>query len=499
VAALLKSARIPATNSRGNKNKFVSDTKRAFAEIIGVIAFLLRSGDPEDRSTVCRVITDVLGSPCWSALDEKAEKVNELFVSVVHSIRESSDEDEIRFLLGIPQQLGELSRVSVEAQTAVVDLLRSLYPKCESAVIRLALVRPLSVLSEPVESELPRSILINALRMIADADTSNLTVDDFKAVFGNLFRLDAVSISEGDLLNLISTRIPETVRESFLAGCGKLSRKSFSACNQIIRIKLQGFTQEISVEKIKAFGDLVFSAIIWECGDEQLPGLTKLLSKLLNTPHRGYCLRAIMTGLARLRDTGQAYSAGVHLHELVGATKVFLLQVWRELSCEERLAADSLRTIGLLHSVVRFDAEFHRVANEAISKGLLSRKTQRVLASLSSVQAFHDAVDPAILELVSDVFEGYLSDLAERTVWDYASADTIAGGLHIVKAAWDLTSAGRRHDHRSNAAAQLRIIGICIKRYRVYQYNKSILDSIEYLTNVSSGILEASQIHKSYS
>ena len=481
MVGLLKSFRVPSTKRNMITRNVVSDTTEAFPQIVEALSSLLHSSHPEDRNTVCRVIGEIVSCACWSQIANKDQLVDSLFLSVVKACRKTKETSELLTLLSVLEKLADISPITVQTQEATKELLSFFHYSELLPAVRIYLVEPMAAFLEADDSAsaVPH-IVRECIRLIAHDTSFEIQAEVVKSVFRNLWRLDSLTTETVEELVRISLKLASEEREEFIAGLGKLSRRSENVCICIFTgMNLIDFFTHPSPVSIKGIGDLVFSAIIWKVHSDQLTGLIDSVVQLFTTANRGFCLRAIMTGLSRLRDAGEDHTMNNTLLHITNPTMEFLCDLWTEFSCEERLAADSLRTVGLLSCVVPFDSRFQSISTTALSKGLLSRKTQRVLSSLASLQFMQSNADKTLLALVPEVLNEYLAELADRTVWDYASSDSIAGSLHIVRSAWMHLDSRGLNQPRPDLVDRVRIVAECVQRYRVFQYNKSIPESLE--------------------
>ena len=489
LVALLRSPKTPKSS-----RFFTAEDVQSFSFIQKSLTSLLQSTDPQDRVTVSHVLLNVISLTPWKAIEKTGELHNTLFRGLLENLKQTGIDSTTVILISGMAAISAATAVDSGLRCDAIDWIQIYCPQLAEAMeYRSGIILQINCLiyslkiddrSDEIQIYIHEGLeILTRKSSVEPVDRATISMCLF-----NVSRLTTVNARVlHNLISLATSELPESHKDALFGGLGKLSRLSASSLQAILTIDLVSLIPDIlSPISLQAVGDLVFSAIIFGIENEKVYPLIARLTEW-GSLNRGFCLRAIMTGLSRIRDTGDRQTVtDQRLLQIQISTQQFLIGLWSDglHSCEERLASDSVRSIGLVEAVFACNHDFQRAAEHALAAALFSRKTQRILASIASLCATEmhksDNMRMLVLEMLKDV----ITTLRSRRSWDFESSDSVAGALHVINDGIAFLISQGCPQSLNLDRDQIVSIGSSIRKYRIYRYNPSILvylESIERL------------------
>ena len=477
---------------RGSHQRRVTPEIRVwYLDAISCVTSMLKRKNEEDRSSVAHVLWDMSQIMGYITSRENNKVHSEVCHALIYTIRRSpNDAVKCESLMCLGRLVSEY-RGSIDCEKEIENLLESIEP---SSPLNLPAASLLDRFHSNIPTARSNSILVSAINSLEDLRfTKALTPSQRYQVKSLLEKLGYISTLDSKVEHAItglSRNPPDWSVDALMVGLGKLSRTSARALEVVLKSDLLVTTKFPSSRVIQAIGDIVFSCIIYNVDDVVVRTLSCNLSRkwLYSEEFRGASLRTIMTGLARVSDSGSQIVHQQAFEEIHTCSESFLLKLWTGSgnSRDERLLADSIRCIGLLMRVTDMSASFITASRAVIIQALLSGRTQRVLAALATIRAKPEILPQRDITIIDDVLEETCSKLEGRTVWDYDSADTVAGQLHIILEAW-LLCANVVCPKRSSPSIQRRVRKILSgnpKLRKLERYNPCITTFLDRLGSV---------------
>ena len=400
------------------------DIWAALPVIVSTVNAFLKFENSHDQSSISFVLSDFLKSVSWKTAGME-NQLHECFQSLVnHHLQNNGSPIEecvwTRFLWALSVLVPQIALSTCEIDQLKTCLFRT--PNISEHVLAINCV----IQQVPCLGTHFSNLILDGLCLISK---TSVPQSSFEAVLLNLSILPTTPPLEEFLVRLITG---EQYPDSVLFGLGKLSRVSEQQTTQIFQLDMLPLIRKRGGTKwIQGVGDLLFSGIIYEI---VVPVVDVLLSTLvaetLNTGQlEAASLRAIMTGLSRLNE----HTSAVILRDgLLNEFQEVLLKVWS--NPNEKILADSLRTIGLLHPLLRKTncrtERFHCESKRHLTEGLKSGKTQRILSALYTIST-SDCIEDWN-ESVTDMLKETCANVLNRKEWDFASVAPLVGMLHVI-------------------------------------------------------------------
>jgi hypothetical protein len=219
------------------------------------------------------------------------------------------------------------------------------------------------------------------------------------------------------------------------------------------------------------------------------PDVRILMDWLLGQDDTHTVLRAVMTGLSRIIEVDNVKTPLV-LQEMMDRVHRMLCCLWSpSLTSDDKMFADSLRTVGLLLMVkkkirhVSDEAEYpyNSLSRQKVFDGMQSSKTQVVLASLSSIRILDaDDTHPQIRIMLEPILERSVSSLESQMRWDFESAAVVCGNLNVLATTVRIS---RDLSIPLLDSFMQRVSSICatVNQRRISRYNMSIVKQVNIL------------------
>jgi hypothetical protein len=471
---------------RSFRGSFIpADAKSCSIIILEVLLCLLRSNSSHDRETAEHALMDIIACIPWKSLNEKGRMIQTLYEIILTGMKERG-EGELR--LDALTALATISEIDESLQKGTISWVLEIYSSGPPDVPKF--VFQINSLLSKIGDTMAwdhgmEKVIADGIHIVAQASGDNLlgsrAKNHFAGCLTNIAKLNVIEETLFEDLNRIALNIRGSLADDFFVGLGRLSRKSSKCSDQILKLNLIDVVQvSLTPGVIRGSGDILFSGIMFGSNSAQLPMLVKALTRWdLST--RGLCLRAFMTGLSRLRDEPQDRKHNITLNTITQSIKRFLIALWAEglQQCDERLSADSVRSIGLIACNGGLEDDFKIAAKDTLCYAILSGKTQRVLAALASLGSFEVSEDSQFCSLVRDMVSDWIESLNDRKSWDYDSADSINGALHVIREG--VLYLKKVSSYRLNEVPLQRFVTIStsVRKYKVFKYNPNILVHLE--------------------
>ena len=416
---------------------------------------MLRSGNTEDCSSVRHIISAYASSMPWAFLKASAHSFDDIVGPLVHKVSTSSPEDSLEYLGALSSSLPYVHcnpDVEMDLMQALVRISGfSITDPEMRASVSLNLNTVLVLISPTGTTSIDSSLIVEpalerARELIAMSDDGKKTLlNHLKASLVSVGFLEDLSAPVMRTLEFLAhalqTREPSELLDAFMVGIGRASRKSRDNAQKVLTLNLELFGQ--SAKFIQSQGDLLFSCFLYGIESDKVRVLSTFMTEcLLNPDTSGLALRALMTGLARLRDSQETARRTVSCGLCLNSLKDWLMRSFSDskIIADERIRADALRTIGLLEPLFDVGREFRASSRESLIESLKSGKTQLMISAISSLNEI-DLSDVERQRVGSEI-AGLLLDTIRWfqacAQWDYEGGPAVVGRLHVLADGSDL-------------------------------------------------------------
>ena len=397
--------------------------------VLRALGGLLTSNDKQDWSTVEHILIDVISSATWKRMGPIHHYV---LRALIGRIDAASGPSRRIFLVGL-SSIMEKGNPPDDILDTCVQVLATWTDDDPGNI--LAVNRLLAKLHGRLPRAIVQSQVVEGLRYCLELlelkSIERSVTDQMCACFENIGLLADLNPDSQHLIRTLTERVPNQCQAALILGLGRLSRHSQDTVRFVLSLSLNGLVTTVSPPVIRGIGDIVFSASIFaECVHfnpfEEWIKIDKV---------RGPVLRAMMTGLSRIHSSGESYSENSLFNCIISDCERLLSDVWCsvDIAVDEKVFSDSIRCIGLLNRVRIPTDSFRKSSSLIVLDALRSGKTQRILAALASINTGQQHLD---LENGSTLVHGlcceYLRRLEENTRWDYESAESVGGTLHVI-------------------------------------------------------------------
>jgi hypothetical protein len=470
------------------------DISKAIGDILGLIRKIISKESQEDVENVLFQLKDVLKHTPWPSLKNGEELLQDLGVHLITLMGHNDTRilskafDLMAWLLKfVKLQPNQIKRV-------IEELNNPTHSESGEDVLNANLI--LNRLGASPSSLINGKIIHIGLDIahsyLHDAYYPEALVPHICSCMLNLPHLKELTPEiQKRLLSLNGSVVKcnSDISDAFFLGIGKLSRRSKEASDFVACIKLDLIHP--SPKLIQSVGDQGFSCMLFN-GNGGVK--VELLCKWLGHPvHRHASLRAIMTGLSRMNESGVHCDETLQLH-----LSKSLSSIWASRSAtsaqDDRLFPDTLRSVGLLLKG-RDDSlllqEFKSEAKNALTEALRSERTQVLLAAIYSIE--HAYIREGKLEIefsesLADVVDTQLKNLLNRQSWDYSSAPAIAATFHILRDALTVLKYGSIRDR--DWYGRFRSVILDGRVDWVFKYNEKIQEYVCEINNkLTSSVL----------
>jgi hypothetical protein len=423
----------PGTIISSRKPMNASSTGDCLGMLLEMVSSFARTNDASDKLTIVRLIRDVAVRTPWKNV-ENASIVSMQLLQWIMDVLPTTEEPQT-ILHSVPALLAQarpdLSFVSalateviacthnVSLVNQVLHELLKLHPTCITSTTELTAIFESGI-------GLPSGDVPGRIATIMNVSYLSTLSDELQNFLNKSFCV------EWDVQ-------PFLVKESLIFVIGKVTRRSVANTEFVLQ-SLSAWWDKVresdSVKSTQAIGDILFSSIIWGVIDEPVVDqlLFTELTVRLNGPQPGSALRAIMTGFVRISECPPTTNSAVFCR-IIHSTQNRLLSIWDDPKCvDDRVFADTIRTVGLVASVQGSFVNEHfntRSYSECIN-ALMSRKTQRCLSALVSLRQLPEGSTDEVWRIIHEVVQETCGAITSHPRMDYATAPTVSGQLHVL-------------------------------------------------------------------
>jgi hypothetical protein len=436
----------PDKVERRSGSSLSEDVHASLELLIGGLQALLERSREGDVSTACHVLSDFAGGIPWKSFNNMASVIFGIIRQLGdHLLNCASVSLSEKLVSGLAYLVPQVE-LSVEDRSCLLNTLMDKIPAEDTIHARLYILSGNLLVNRLANSSFSAgSLIVAGLRLVEAIITDTVIKIDTTphvercmiATLRNLSQLegDRMDVLESCLRINQSPELRDDARDALLVGVGKLSRISYQALTWAINQNV-GLHEKASHASIECVGDLAFSAILH--GIDSVTYLDKLFVWLEHEGTRERSLRAIMTGISRLRETRYQIRSSSAQQTLILRLSTILQAIWALSNCPVNLRADSIRTFGLLQPLISYSNNVHgslaENATEALLEALNSSKTQLTLAAFYSITEMKlaerevDFAIPHIVKTIDNIWE----QLEKHTEWDFASVPFLTGKLHAL-------------------------------------------------------------------
>ena len=442
------------------------------------VVLLLKSADPGDESSVRHIIADYVSRMPWSLFSEKDLFVVDTFNVLIEKLAAPSSEPACDYLSALALLLPHCP-VSQSMGEAVVSTLHGLCNRTADeticlwsnvALFHVSASRPLDPTSGDI---IERGVDVTTRLLMSENDHKAYSTH-FIACLANAGLLTGLSVNVMTCLEQLVRHLrPGEIYDSFMVGIGKASRKSKESAIKILSLEVTN--DSFFPKLIQSRGDLLFSCFLFGVKGPDVDILREFMQARLCDPVTvGIALRAFMTGLSRLREAGDIASVCGEAHASLLSLEEWLLERFRTigLAGDERLVADTVRTLGLLEPLLETTGYFRSVSLQILREAVTSRRTQVVLSAIFSLGEVR--LDPdegrEVSQALTELIHACIQRLEGNVSWDYQSGPMIVGLLHVCADSLDLAVKLEHVDLVGSARESLRYIAKDPRMKKLFKY-----------------------------
>ena len=412
---------------------------------------LLQGSREGDLSSACHVLSDFSTGIPWKSFNDKVEVIYPIVLSLIGHVKDAVN---LRMCDKLIMTISNLvQHISLE-KTDVTSLASAIvskisYNSFERNAQALILSSNFLVARFPHKdcSESLQAIAMKGLSLVHALLEGSISLDRTahveRCIASTLRNVSILGQSQCEqavdsciyIDGLLDLR--EETRDALYFGIGKYARNSLQITIKSMECGI-GLSSSPTSSSIECVGDLYFSSVLFEV-DNLTPTLylNKLFDWVEQEPTRERSLRAVMTGVSRLRESESLDPRSKSVALLTEKITYSLLRMGSVPNCSINLQADLVRTVGLIQPLIipdRVDPSFIVRIDDNLISALTSNKTQITLAAfytlteMNRIQRTVDFAVPYVLQAIDDAWK----KLESHSIWDFASAAFIAGKLHVL-------------------------------------------------------------------